>query len=289
MEGYARGNVHFDVAPWYIMPPKTYKGKRPAGSSSRFNTERFKDAECAARFESRCIDRTVIFERIVVQANLRGTRFLHWLHLNGCTILMNLIDECFECWVREFYCNIFDATSSGFNTYVRGKTLIEDANRIATLLNLRRPVPRSYPIPNPDNIVIETNEVATVLCGEPTEWDTPVLKISDLTFDYRTLNIFVCNNIEPRSHISDLAYEQAFLLYCLGIGTSVDILLTIFESMLRVYHEPRKLTLPFGALICKLMIEAGCQAYTHELPVTRRQKIDGRTLAMSNTHVRRRP
>ncbi|RWR72992.1 hypothetical protein CKAN_00124100 [Cinnamomum micranthum f. kanehirae] len=32
----------------YIMPPKTYKGKRPAGSSSRFNTERFKDAECVA-------------------------------------------------------------------------------------------------------------------------------------------------------------------------------------------------------------------------------------------------
>ncbi|RWR73459.1 hypothetical protein CKAN_00173800 [Cinnamomum micranthum f. kanehirae] len=284
----AEYSLTVEEAVWYNMPPKTYKGKRPAGSSSHFNTERFKDAECAARFESRFKDRTVIFERIVVQADLRGTRFLRWLHLNGCTILMNLIDECFECWVREFYCNIFDATSSGFSTYVRGKTLTVDANRITTLLNLRRPIPRSYPIPNPDNIVIETNEVATVLCGEPTEWDTPVLKISDLTSDYRTLNTFVCNNIEPRSHTSDLAYEQAFLLYCLGIGTSVDIPLTIFESMLRVYHEPRKLTLPFDALICKLMIEAGCRVYTHELPVTRRQKIDGRTLAMSNTHLRRR-
>ncbi|RWR84925.1 serine/threonine-protein phosphatase 7 long form [Cinnamomum micranthum f. kanehirae] len=36
-------------------------------------------------------------------------------------------------------------------------------------------------------------------------------------------------------------------------------------------------------------IEAGCQAYTHEMPVVKRQIIDGRTQAKSDTHVRRRP
>ena len=41
-------------------------------------------------------------------------------------------------------------------------------------------------------------------------------------------------------------------------------------------------------MICKLMIEAGCQAYTHELLVTRRQKINGRTKAIPDTHVNRR-
>eukprot|EP00268_Persea_americana_P034958 TRINITY_DN3454_c1_g2_i1.p1 TRINITY_DN3454_c1_g2~~TRINITY_DN3454_c1_g2_i1.p1 ORF type:complete len:152 (-),score=19.87 TRINITY_DN3454_c1_g2_i1:484-939(-) len=150
------------------MPPNTYKGKRPAGSSSRFNTERFKDAECAERFESRFINRTVIFERIVVQSDLTHTGFLHWLHLNRLMILVNLIDECFEDWVWEFYCNIFDVTSSGFKAYVWEKTLSVDANKIATLLNLRRPAPRSYPFSDSDNIVIQANEVATVLCGEPT-------------------------------------------------------------------------------------------------------------------------
>ena len=58
--------------------------------------------------------------------------------------------------------------------------------------------------------------------------------------------------------------------------------------MLRMYNELRKLTLLFGAMICKLMIEAGCQAYTHELLVARRQKINGKTKAMSDTHVQRR-
>lgn len=55
--------------------------------------------------------------------------------------------------------------------------------------------------------------------------------------------------------------------------------------MLRIYDETRKLTLPFGSMICKLLIEAGCQVYKHELPFSRRQKIDGRIKAMSNTHV----
>ncbi|RWR77718.1 hypothetical protein CKAN_00621900 [Cinnamomum micranthum f. kanehirae] len=271
------------------MPPKTFKGKRPAGSSSRFNTERFKDAESASRFESRFKNRTVIFERLVVQSELTSTSFLHWLHINGCMILMNLINECFEDWVREFYCNIFDVSDSDFKTYVRGKTLHVNANKIATLLNLRRPTARSYPFADAENIEIQGNEVATVLCGEPIIWDTPTFSISGLTTDYRLLNTFVCNNIEPRSHQSDLLYPQAFLLYSLGTGNSVDIPLTILESMLRIHHELRKLTLPFGAIICKMMIEAGCKAYTHELPVAKRQKIDYRTSAMSDTHVRRRP
>ena len=57
-------------SPWYIMPPKTYKGKRPAAASSHFNTKRFKDVECAERFELRFINQTIIFERIVVQTDL---------------------------------------------------------------------------------------------------------------------------------------------------------------------------------------------------------------------------
>ena len=83
-------------------------------------------------------------------------------------ILMNLINECFEDWVREFYCNMFEVTAIGFKTFVRGKTLSVDANKIATLFNLRRLVNPFYPFPNPDNVEVQANEVATVLCGEPT-------------------------------------------------------------------------------------------------------------------------
>lgn len=103
------------------------------------------------------------------------------------------------------------------------------------------------------------------------------------------LNTFVYhNNIEPRGHTSDLLYPQAFLLYSLGTGTVVDIPRTIFYSMLRIYGETRKLTLLFGAMICKLMVEVSCQVYTYEMPVSRRQKIDDRTKGMSDTHVRGR-
>ena len=85
------------------MAPKTSKGKRPAFSSSRFDTERFKDVESAEHFASEFINRTLVFERIVVQTDLTTTSFLHWLHLNRLMIMINLSDACFEDWVREFY------------------------------------------------------------------------------------------------------------------------------------------------------------------------------------------
>lgn len=66
----------------------------------------------------------------------------------------------------------------------------------------------------------------------------------------------------------------------------MDIPRTILDYMLQIYDEPRKLTLSFGAMICKLLIEAGCQAYTYEMPVSKRQKIDGTTKAISDTHLR---
>eukprot|EP00268_Persea_americana_P020786 TRINITY_DN20865_c0_g1_i3.p2 TRINITY_DN20865_c0_g1~~TRINITY_DN20865_c0_g1_i3.p2 ORF type:complete len:111 (-),score=21.02 TRINITY_DN20865_c0_g1_i3:115-447(-) len=55
--------------------------------------------------------------------------------------------------------------------------------------------------------------------------------------------------------------------------------------MLRIYDETGKLTLPFGAMICKLLIEACCQVHPHELPIPKRQKIDRRTKAMYESHV----
>lgn len=127
--------------------------------------------------------------------------------------------------------------------------------------------------------------MATALCGEPIVWVPPVLKISGLSIDYRLLNIFVCHNMEPRGHSFDLFYPQACLLYALATGTSVDVPQTILAFMLQIYDETRKLTLAFGAMICKLLTAAGCQVYQHDLPISKRQKIDRWTKSMSNTHV----
>lgn len=131
-------------------------------------------------------------------------------------ILINLINEAFEDWVREYYCNMFDVTNASFKTYVQGKTLSVDANNIGSLLKLRKPKHSHYPFPDPDNHEYQMNELATVHCGEPTIWDFTVLKIFDLTSYYRLLNTFVCHIIEPRGHTSDLPYPRAFSSIFLG-------------------------------------------------------------------------
>lgn len=267
--------------------PAGSSSKRPAGSSSDLNSERFKNAEDAELFELRFNNRTVIFERLVVQDGISNTRFIQCLRANRLVTLSSLRNECFEDWVREFYCNMYDVDVDkiSFKTYVRGKTLSVDADKIATLLNLNRPAHRIYPFHSQGDVVFQGDGVATILCGGPSIWNSQTLKITGLTTDFRTLNTFVCYNIEPRGHKSDLLYPQAFLLYALATTTSVDIPLTILESMLRIFLDQRKLTLPFGAMICKMMIDAGCQAYSHELPVTKRQTISLRTMAMSDKHV----
>lgn len=150
---------------------------------------------------------------------------------------------------------------------------------------IRRPDNPYYPFRYPKNIECHKNEVAIMLCGAPIEWNSLVLKISYLMSDYRLLDTFVCHNIEPRDHIFYLIYPQTFLLYSLGTSDAIGIPKTILDSMVRIYDELRKLILPFGAMIYKILIEADFQAYKHEVPVSCRQKINGRTKSMSDTHV----
>lgn len=130
--------------------------------------------------------------------------------------LMNLNDEAFEDWFREFYCNMFDVADDGFKSYVHGKTIFVDADRIGALIQLGRPNHPYYPFPDPENIEYHKNEVAKVLCGAPTEWNSPVLKISSLTSDNQLFNTFVCHNIETRGHTSDLLYPYIGLSSCSG-------------------------------------------------------------------------
>ncbi|XXG60543.1 hypothetical protein AAC387_Pa04g2424 [Persea americana] len=41
-------------------------------------------------------------------------------------------------------------------------------------------------------------------------------------------------------------------------------------------------------MICKLLIEVGCPVHSHELPIAKRQNIDRRTKAMSESHIHNR-
>ena len=60
----------------------------------------------------------------------------------------------------------------------------------------------------------------------------------------------------------------------------------IFYVILKVYEGLKRLALPFGVMICKLLIKYGFYTYDHEEPILHRKKINAATLSMSEAHTR---
>lgn len=250
-----------------IMAPKTSKGKHQGTPSSSFNRERFPDAQSAELQESTFKTRSVILERIVEQRGLLFTSFFNWISQCHLTILMDMKNDVFKDWVREFHCNMHEVYQNNFKTYVQRKTITVTPDSITELLEVQRPPNPYYLFPDLENVEMHKNDAATTLCGRVTEWNFEHLYTYDLTADYHLLNIFVCHNIKPHGHTLDLYYSQAYLLYAIKMSLHVDIPRTIFDSMLKVYEGLKRLALPFGVMICKLLIKYGFRTYDHEEPI----------------------
>lgn len=62
----------------------------------------------------------------------------------------------------------------------------------------------------------------------------------------------------------------------------------MFDAMTKIYEGPNRLSLPFGVLICRLLIEKGCQAYPYEESIRPKKTISATTLKLSQAHTRPR-
>ncbi|XXG69649.1 hypothetical protein AAC387_Pa06g2461 [Persea americana] len=111
--------------------------------------------------------------------------------------------------------------SGSIKTFVRGKWITIAAADIADFIDI--PVAANLDSPIPENTQIDYDLVATTICGANTAWPDGIIPHGNLTAEYRFLNRFVCHNLEPRGHTSDVTQKNGYLLYCIGIGKRVNI------------------------------------------------------------------
>eukprot|EP00268_Persea_americana_P005820 TRINITY_DN12004_c0_g2_i1.p1 TRINITY_DN12004_c0_g2~~TRINITY_DN12004_c0_g2_i1.p1 ORF type:complete len:107 (+),score=9.95 TRINITY_DN12004_c0_g2_i1:1108-1428(+) len=103
-------------------------------------------------------------------------------------------------------------------------------------MQIPRPMNADYPFPNPENTPFHPFDIASALCGGDSEWAGDLLYQKELTDQYHLLNFFVCYNVEPHGHTSDLNCQRAYLLYAWGTGLSVDNPKCIYDAMVRIFR-----------------------------------------------------
>ena len=77
---------------------------------------------------------------------------------------------------------------------------------IASFMDI--PVVKNPDYPIPANTRIDYNLVGTTICGVHTVWPGGLIPHGNLTDEYRFLNRFVCHNLEPRGHTSDVSQKN---------------------------------------------------------------------------------
>jgi hypothetical protein len=130
------------------------------------------------------------------------------------------------------------------------------------------------------------DEVITTLTGgRKRAWPGGVLKQKFLTPSYRMLNLFVCFNLEPKGRTSEVIMETGHLLYLIGTGQPIDIPLTIYRHMVAAPLGASTTSLPYGALITRILTSRGVAVGPHDYIVKGRGPITYRTVSLSSAHV----
>ena len=84
-----------------------------------------------------------------------------------------------------------------------------------------------YPVSSATLDSIDYDVVATTLCGKEPCWIERVLPHGHLIAEYRFLNLFVCHNLDPCNHTSDVSKKKAHLLYAIGTSKRINVPLVV--------------------------------------------------------------
>ena len=161
--------------------------------------------------------RIVEFEREVVEDLLETPIYRSLSNRNWYTLLKFKTSEIYVNWVHEVYNNMDLESSASLKTFVRGKWITISTANIAEFLDIPIVENCDYPILENSQVNIDYDMVGTTLYGEETNWPGGCLPHGNLNEEYRFLNRFVCHNLEPRGHTSDVQVTR-MSIFCIALA-----------------------------------------------------------------------
>ncbi|RWR92122.1 protein MAINTENANCE OF MERISTEMS-like protein [Cinnamomum micranthum f. kanehirae] len=233
----------------FSMAPKKRPHVASSKSASGYDHTRFPSLDKSNLFYAQFEVRNIESEREIAK-ELHTKRVCHSLVNRNWFPLMKFSTKKIHVdWVRESYCNLEIVNSGKIKSFVRGKWITMTVQDIADFIDIPIVHNSDCPIPDELHAPINYDLVATTICGAEISWPGGLLSHGNLTEEYRFLNRFVCHNLEPRGHTSNVAQGNCYLLYCIGTGKRVNIPQIIFNVIVKTLQAKKNSLLPFGVLV----------------------------------------
>ena len=214
------------------MPKKT-RAQKP--SSSSFDRSVFVSEEAAKRFEERIVKRAIIPQRyfLVDQTPCWSNYFPH-IQARGWDGLCHPLEGGCLSLVREFYANVSERRD--YKVFVRGQWVLFTKEVINSYYSLPTMGDEEGFLKLLSEIDMAT--VSASVCKPGTVWKMSgdVYKNfsrSGLLDTVRPWYAFVCVDLLPTAHLSDVTRERAILLYAIVSGASVDVGRVIFDYIMQ--------------------------------------------------------
>lgn len=188
--------------------------------------------------------------------------------------------------VREFYIN---ASPEGpAVVQVRGRSVAFGSQAINALFAKPSYEGRNYMEQGLRRY--DLDEIIRSLCKLGTTWKTNDMTCERTTFPHSALNCyygkawfnFVCANMIPTHHLSNMTKDRTILLFTIITGLDVDIGVLIHESILKAIKSATSMGLLHPSLITRLYKRAGIHWGPEEIALPTMFVIDHQVISRFN-------
>ena len=235
------------------QPEQPQAPPQPPGQEDIVNEVMFENPQQQAWYDQYFRTKTIIVERPIIFEDFEDIGIRQIFNARGWVDYAKLSAPVYDCLVREFYSNALIVENRHLRIFVRGAIFHVTPVTIAEFFqSMRREQHPQYPYAEAD--LPELSMIGREVTNNPDfGWGRPnkYIKQGDLTDRNRILNLFTVNNLLPRAQKNQVYTEQAYLLYALGMGHTIDLPNLIIDQMVLTVLN-KKPSLPYGMLVTQL-------------------------------------
>ncbi|KAK6119784.1 hypothetical protein DH2020_046475 [Rehmannia glutinosa] len=259
------------------------KGKAKASTSADYDTERFVSQATQETFFGKLMTRRINAER-GFQPGPQDGHLHRMIRERQWQKLCAPPPPFAPILVKEFYANASDPDEDPTNVYLRGERITYTPADIREYYSL----PAVDHSPYTDFLAgqPDLDMIVHALCRPDTECRPAREGGGTMVFSHTTLSRygrawyhFLCQNLMPTSHLSDVTPPRARLLYAIIHGIQFDAAVIIAESIHQAIRHKSTGGMCMPALICGLGLVEGIVLEKNEPLERPKAPIDSTTIA----------